>query len=219
MIPITPQILFFLETMLFASVVFMHIAKKNSGVIFLYSVQSLIIAVVLFYSSLIEASVLLVVVAVATFLVKVVIVPYFFSGLIKKHRLQFSVSTYLNTPLTLIALMLLTALSYSHFFGPLTILAPEKENALSLAIAMVLVSIFLIINRKGALSQMVGILSLENAIVSFAYVAGLETTAGLQVGILFDIFIWVVIATVFASMIYRHFGSLNVSVLKHLKEE
>ncbi|HKQ33142.1 MAG TPA: hypothetical protein VJV40_08055 [Thermodesulfobacteriota bacterium] len=215
----TPQILFFLETMLFASVVFMHIAKKNSGVVLLYSAQSLIIAVALFYSSLKEASVLLVSAALATFLVKVVIIPFFFSGLIKKHRLQFSVSTYLNTPLTLAALMLLTALSYSHFFGPLTILAPDKENALSLAIAMVLVSIFLIINRKGALSQMVGILSLENAIVSFAYVAGLETTAGLQIGILFDIFIWVVIATVFASMIYRHFGSLNVSELKHLKEE
>ena len=121
--------------------------------------------------------------------------------------------------MTLIVLALLTAFSYSHFFGPLAILAPDKENALSLAIAMVLISIFLIINRKGALSQMVGILSLENAIVSFAYVAGLETTAGLQVGILFDIFIWVVIATVFASMIYRHFGSLNVSILKHLKEE
>lgn len=219
MIPITPQILFFLETMLFASVVFMHIAKKNSGVIFLYAAQSLIIAIALFYSSLTEYSLLLVVVAVATFLVKVIIVPYFFSGLIKKHRLQFSVSTYLNTPMTLIALALLTALSYSHFFGPLAILAPDRENALSLAIAMVLISIFLIINRKGALSQMVGILSLENAIVSFAYVAGLETTAGLQVGILFDIFIWVVIATVFASMIYRHFGSLNVSILKHLKEE
>ncbi|HVY55664.1 MAG TPA: hypothetical protein VHC46_07910, partial [Thermodesulfobacteriota bacterium] len=190
-----------------------------SGVVLLYSVQSLIIAVVLFYSSLKEASVLLVAAALATLFVKVVIIPHFFSGLIKKHRLQFSVSTYLNTPLTLIALMLLTALSYSHFFGPLTILAPDKENALSLAIAMVLVSIFLIINRKGALSQMIGILSLENAIVSFAYVAGLETTAGLQIGILFDIFIWVIIATVFASMIYRHFGSLNVSELKHLKEE
>lgn len=214
-----PQFLFFLETILFASVVFMHLTKKNFTVIFLYTIQSLIIAGVLFYSSIMEASLLLMVVALMTFFVKVIIAPYFFFRLIKLHRLQFSVSTYLNSPMTFIIIALLTAFSYSHFFRPLTILSPHNGDALLLSMSMIFISIFLTVNRKGALSQMVGILSLENAIVSFAYITGLEATAGAQVGILFIIFIWIVIASVFASMIYNHFGTLNVSEMQNLKEE
>lgn len=214
-----PQFLFFLETMLFASVVFMHLTKKNFTVIFLYTIQSLIIAGVLFYSSINEASLLLMVVALMTFFVKGMIAPYFFLRLIRLHRLQFSVSTYLNSPMTFIVIALLTAFSYSHFFRPLTILSPHNGDALLLSMSMIFISIFLTVNRKGALSQMVGILSMENGIVSFAYITGLEATAGAQVGILFIIFIWVVIASIFASMIYNHFGTLNVSEMKNLREE
>lgn len=213
------QFLFFLETVLFLSVIFMHLARKNFAVIFLYAVQSFIITFILFSSSLKEVSSLFMVVAAATFLVKVVIAPYFFFRLMKKHRLQFSVSTHLNGPMTLIVLTLLTAFSYSHFFKPLTILAPQDGNALLLAVGMMLISIFLIVNRKGVLSQMVGILSLENAIVSFAHITGLEAGAGAQVGILFDILVWIIIASVFASMIYQHFGSLDASAMQHLREE
>ncbi len=219
MISIASQFLFFIETLLFISVIFMHLTRKNFTAIFLYAAQALIISIALFYSSLREASLLLLVVTIITFLVKVVIAPYFFFGLIKKHRLQFSASTYLNGPTTLIILALLTAFSYSYFFQPLTSLAPDDGNALLLAMGMMFISIFLIVNRKGVLSQMIGILSLENAIVSFVYIARLETTAGSQLGILFNILIWIIIATVFASMIYRHFGSLDASAMRHLKEE
>lgn len=216
---LSSQFLFFLETVLLASVIFMYLTRKNLTVILLYAIQSLIISGSLFYSSLLEASFLLMVAAIMTFLVKVVTAPLFFFRLIKKHQLQFSVSTYLNGPMTLIILALLIAFPYSRFFRPLATISPANADALLLSMSMIFISMFLTVNRKGALSQMVGILSMENAIVSFAYVSGLETTAGAQVGILFIIFIWIVIATVFASMIYHYFGSLDVSEMRHLKEE
>jgi len=216
---LTPQILFFLETMLLVSVIFMHIAKKNFTIILLYTAQSLIITIALFSSALKEASLLLMAVALATFLLKVVIAPRFFLGLMKKHQVQFSVSTYLNTPMSLIVLAFLIMFSHSHFFRPLTILAVHNEASLLLAMAMINISIFLIVNRKGVLSQMVGILSLENAIVSFAYISRLEAAPDAQIGILFAIVVWIVIASSFASMIYWHFGSLDTSAMRHLKEE
>ncbi|HBM15253.1 MAG TPA: hypothetical protein DD381_02745 [Lentisphaeria bacterium] len=216
---LSSHFLFFLETILFTSVVLMHLTKKNFTVILLYTVQSLVVSGVLFYSSIQEASFLLFIVAAMTFIVKVGIAPYFFFKLIKLHRLQFSVSTYLNSPMTFIVIALLTAFTYSHYFRKLTILSPSNGDALLLSMSMIFIAIFLTVNRKGALSQMVGILSFENAIVSFAYITGLETNAGAEVGILFIIFIWIIIATVFASMIYTHFGTLNVSQMKNLKEE
>jgi len=197
----------------------MQLARKTFTVIFLYSIQSLIIVFSLFYSSFKSGSLLLFGVAILTFLVKVVIAPYFFYRLVKKHKLNFSVSTYLNGPMTLIVVALLMAFSYSNFLSPLTILTTlSNENAIQLAVGMIFISLLLIINRKGVLSQMVGILSLENAIVSFAYVAGLETTVGPQIGILFDILVWIVIAILFASTIYKQFGTLNASAMNNLKE-
>jgi hydrogenase-4 component E len=153
------------------------------------------------------------------FVVKVLVAPRFFFGLVKKHQLKFSVSTYLNSPATLIVLALLTGVTYSQLFLPLTILSQNEGKTLLLAVATMFISIFLIINRRGALSQMIGILSLENGIVSFATLAGLEQAPGLQIGIMFDILVWIIIASVFASMLYRQFGSLDVTSMTHLKEE
>jgi hydrogenase-4 component E len=215
----SPHIFFLLEVLLFASVIFMHLSKKSSSVIALYVLQSLIIAMLLFGSSFQEASWSLFWVALVVFTVKVIVSPYFFQRLIRKNQLKFTASTYLNGPMTLITLALLTGLTYSRFFQPLTVLSRQNEHTLLLAVAMMLISVFLIINRKGALSQMIGVLSLENGIVSFACMAGLEQTPGLQLGIIFDILVWVIIATVFASMVYKQYGSLDVTAMTHLREE
>lgn len=213
------QPLFFFEVLIFLSVIFMHLSKKSTSVIYLYMAQSFIVTILLFSSFVKDLSFILLLVAVLIFGIKVVIAPYFFFGLIKKHQLKFSSSTYLNSPTALIVLAVLTAVTYSHLFRPLAVISPYNENSLLLAVATMFVSIFLMINRKGALSQMIGVLSLENGIVSFVFFAGLEQSPGLEIGILFDILVWVIIATVFASMIYKQFGSLDVSVMKNLKEE
>lgn len=214
-----PQMVFPLEVILFASVIFMHLSKKSSSVIALYVLQSLIIAAMLFGSAFEEASWSLLLASLVVFVVKVIVSPYFFHKLVSEHQLKFTASTYLNGPMTLVALAILTGVTYSRFFTHLTILAVQHENTLLLAVATMLISILLIINRKGALSQMIGVLSLENGIVSFACLAGLEQTPGLQLGIVFDILVWVIIATVFASMVYKQYGSLDVTAMTHLKEE
>jgi hydrogenase-4 component E len=128
------------------------------------------------------------------------------------------VSNYINTPLTLIIVAALTAIAHSSLFTPLVNIVPGNQELLSLALSAIFISLFLIVNRKGALSQIVGVLSLENSIVAFAFFAGLEQAPSLQLGIIFDISAWVVIATVFMSMIYKHFGSLDVTEMKSLKD-
>ena len=218
MTPIAPQLLLFLEIVIFASAVFLHLTKKNSSAVRLYIAQSSAISLLLLLPAIEESSPLLVIAIIATITVKLFIAPYFFFGLIKKHRLKYSVSTYLNTPITVLIIAALVAFTRTDVFSPLAQLAIEGRNLLLLSVATIMISLFLIINRKGALSQMLGILSLENGIVSFALFAGLEQNPGLQLGITFNILIWIIIATVFISMIYRQFGSLDVTTMKKLTE-
>ncbi len=207
-----------LLTIIFSTIVFLHIAKKNIGVVAAYSVQSFAIMLILLNSFFETGNVSLLFIAMLVLIVKVILAPVFFIKLIKKHELSFSVSTYLNTPLTLIIIAGLSALATSEKFAPLTSIIATNRTLLSLAFSAVFLSLFLIINRKGALSQIVGVLSLENSIVAFAIFAGLEQSPGLQIGVIFDIFVWLIIATVFMSMIYKHFGSLDVTSMNQLKD-
>jgi hydrogenase-4 membrane subunit HyfE len=218
MIPTSDNLLFSLLTLLFVSVSALHFVKKSGTAVRVYQAQSLVVAAALFGASLVNISLSLTLIAFATFALKVLAAPRFFFYLIKKHQLQFSASTYLNAPLTLVALAALIAFSYSRFVAPIAVLSPANADALLLGIAAMLISLGIVINHRGALFQMIGVLSLENAIVAFTSVAGLEMTGGLQAGILFDIFVWVGIAGIFVSMIYRHFGSLDATSMRHLKE-
>jgi hydrogenase-4 component E len=98
-------------------------------------------------------------------------------------------------------------------------LAGGNLNAIPLALAAIFISIFLSINRRGALSQIIGVLSLENGIIALTAFLGITESSGLDIGVSFDIAVWVVIAALFLSMMYKQFGSLDVSKLKELKEE
>ncbi len=212
------QFLFLTEAIIFASVIFMNLSKKVSIIVMLYVIQSIMVALLLFFSEFEELDFSLWSVIFLILAVKAVIAPYFFMSLIKKSNLKFNISSYLNAPFTLVALAILTVVSNADFFKPLATLSLFNEKSLLMAVAVILISIFLIINKRGVLSQMVGILSLENGIVSFAAFAGMEQTIGLEAGIIFDILMWVIIATVFATMVYGQFGSLDSTSMKHLKE-
>lgn len=212
---LSPQVLL---GVVFLTNIFFHITRKNFGAVLAYGIQSLAIAMILFNSFFEKDIVPLLFIALLFLIVKAFVVPIFLVRLIKKYEIKFSVSTYLSTPLTLISIATLVAIAHSEKLAPLTSIISFNRSLLSLALSAMFLSLFLIINRRGAISQIIGVLSLENSIVAFAIFAGLEQSVGLQVSIVFDIFIWFVIATALASMIYKHFGSLEVTSMKQLKD-
>ncbi len=208
----------YLLGIIFLTVVFSNIAKKKSASIIAYGIQSLVVTVLIFDSFLKTGSLPLLFIVLLTFVVKVVLAPLFFFRLMKTNKVVFSAPTYLNNPLSFIVIAFLTAVAHSQKFYPLTTIVPAHQSLLSLSLSLILISFFLIVNRKGALSQIIGVLTFENSIVAFSLFAGLEQSVALQIGIIFDIFVWIVISTVFISMIYKHFGSLDVSSMIKLRD-
>jgi len=192
-------------------------SESRSSVI-LYAAQSLVVSLMLIIFSFQENSSGLFVSALAMLAVKVAIMPIFFFNLINKQKLKFATTSYLSVPMTLLVIMFIVVLANSSVFRSLTSIPSEYSTAIPIALSGILASLFLTINKRGALSQIIGILSLENCIVSFASIIGLKQTLVLELGIIFDIFVWSVIATVFISMMYKHFGSLNITQITHLKD-
>lgn len=206
----------FLEVIVFVVALFFHLANRNKSMVFGYILQSLTVSAILLIIAGIESFELLVP-ALLTFLVKTVIAPLFFFRLIRRHQIIFSGTTYLSAPLTFIVIFLLTALSFSSMFSPLAAIS-DHPGTVPFGVASLFISLFLLINRKGALSQIIGILSMENAIVTTAAFLGLEGNLALELGIAFDIIVWVTIASVFVTLVYKQFGTLDVSAMKQLKE-
>jgi hydrogenase-4 component E len=214
----TESFLQFLLTFFFLTIVFFHVAKKNFGVAIAYGLQSLVVVTLLVISFFETRNLSILAIAFLMLIVKVILAPIFIVNLIRKHNLTFLVSTYVSLPLTLIIVAALAGIAHSAIFSSLINIVPANHQFLSLALAALLISIFLTINRRGAISQIIGVLSLENSMVVFAFFAGLEQSPALQLGIAFDIIVWFMIATIFISMIYKHFGSLDVTEMKQLKD-
>ncbi len=213
------ELSFSLDLVAFLVTIALHLVKTNRNIIRLYAIQSLMVASFLFLVGIAEGSSGFLFVAVLTLCIKVIIAPLFFSRLVRRYGSRFTVNNYLSTPWTLIVLMGLVFFSYSQIFLPLGMLVPEAYGVFPLNLALIFVSIFMLINRRGAFSQMIGILSLENSILLLATFIGIHQPIALEMGIVFDVVIWMIIAQVFISMIYRQFGSLNVTKMKNLTEE
>lgn len=211
----TFQLQSLLELTIFLSIVFMNIARRNSSLMLAYLVQSSMLVILLGIQALQEDALGIIIVTLILLVVKVIVTPTLLFRLLKQQKLNISVSTYLNIPLTLGVLVLLSIFAQSEVFSSFSGFIPQFRMML---IGSMLMSIFLTINRKGALSQIIGILSLENAIFVFGHFLGTKQSASLEVGILFDVLFWVVISSVFVRMMFKHFGSIDVTGLQKLKK-
>ncbi len=213
-----PQLIFMLESLLFLACVFMHIAKKNSTLVTIYALQSLSVIALLAAIGISEHETGLVLAAVLTFVVKIILAPIIFMRAIKNHDEKSVADTYLSMPLTLIVILVLFLLAQADVFAVLAHAREGAENFVHLSLASIFISMFLAINEKGIVDQIIGVLSMENAIVALGAFLGLEHTFALELGILFDICMWMVGASVFISLIHRHFGTLDTSVIKDLHD-
>lgn len=213
------NLLFIMTVIVYVAAVWMHLAKKNSAVVNLYAFQSAAISFALIALAVIERSFVLFLIAVVVAALKVFIAPRILTQIIHRHKLVFLVSNYLNLPLTLATIGILTFGVINSLALPLHILDKTGDlRVIPLLLAAMAISIFLVINRKGAISQVIGILSLENSITAIAIVAGLEQSPVFQIGILGEILIWVVIANTFLTMMYQKFRALDTSALQELRE-
>lgn len=214
----TIQLTLTLESLIFLAAVFSHLIKKNKTLISVYCAQSLALSVLLAGIGIIEHAEGLLLAAGMTFVAKVILAPTIFTRVMKQFDERALTGAYLNTPLTLIAMLTLVLFAYADVFEPLVGLSANGGGVMHLALAGIFVSLLLTINRKGVVHQIIGVLSMENGIVALGALAGLEHTFALELGMIFDVVMWMVGASVFIALVHQHFGTLDTSVIKDLRD-
>jgi|SRR5579859_2431230 len=201
---------------LILTIVGLAVARRISTCVLLFSMQSVIITAQVAATAYLENSREAWVVAGLVFTFKVLGIPYAFFWLVERLKSPRDVKASTTPAQSVFVVVVMVFISYaavrSYVFG---IRVPE--DALAAAVALILTGAFLMVSRKKALMQMLGLLVLENGI----FLAALTTTFGMplviEMGVLFDVVVGLLLMGIFTFRIRDTFEHLDVSRLRRLR--
>jgi hydrogenase-4 component E len=183
----------------------------------LYAAQSLLLSVLAVVVAATQHIPELYVLAGLSFLLKVLLVPYVVTRLLRNTSTEIAGSGVLGVASEVLIAIVVAAFGF-FAIGALDLHSEVLPSAsLSLAFAVVLVAFLLIIVRRDLISQAVGFFSLENGVslASLVIAAGLPLI--LEVAFLFDLLVAVVIFGVLAAATHGRSGSVSTAMLNELR--
>jgi hydrogenase-4 component E len=157
-------------------------------------------------------------VAGVVLLAKGVVIPGLLARVVRADPGSRETAPLVNVPASLVAAGALVVLSYL-VAGRITALAPDPLTRLTpLGLATVLVGFFVLVTRRKAVSQIVGLLLLDNgvALVAFLLTAGVPLLV--ELGASFDLLLVVVVLQVLATTIRARFGHVDLDQLRELHD-
>src|ERR1700739_2391512 len=157
--------------------------------------------------------------AAATFLLKVVLLPWLLHRLIDRLPVRWGGEALLKTPLTMLIGILLVVFAF-NLASPVAALSASIARAtLGIALASVLLSFLMMITRAKAVPQVIGFLSMENSLFFAATAATNGMPMLVELGIALDVLMGFLILGVFMFQIREQFDSLDIHHLERLREE
>ncbi len=154
--------------------------------------------------------------ALLTLATKGILIPLFLRRIVRQMRVTHEVVPYISNSLSLAISGILVAVVYASLKEGIFVTGFSR-NVLQISLAVILISLFILITRKKALTLVVGLLFMENGL----FLAGFSLTFGMptiiELGVLFDMLMGVIILGIFAVQIKRAFASADLDKLTVLK--
>ncbi|MCZ7398920.1 MAG: hypothetical protein O8C62_04445, partial [Candidatus Methanoperedens sp.] len=147
------------------------------------------------------------IVALLTLVIKAAVIPYIFIYIIREIKVKREVELYVNVSPSLIIGGVLVVISY-YLIRSINIISELSSFALSASMSLVSIGLFVMISRKKAIMQMLGILIMENGL----FLGAISLTYGMpllvELGIFFDVLIGVLIMGILIFRINKTFESI-----------
>ena len=194
------------------------VRTRLEGQVRAFEWQSYVLALLSMLIALYSGSVELFGVGVALIVVKGVVIPRVLNRAVANLGLLRVAVPYLGTAPALIICGLLTIVAF-YVMTPIAASNPlPTADAIPLAFAGVLIGFFIMVNRRRAVTQILGFLMLENGIFLFALLATYGVPFIVEMGVFLDVLVAVLIMEVFVYRIKDNFDSIDVGELGKLKE-
>lgn len=182
-----------------------------------FAVQSVMLALVAAVLAHYTGSEHIYLVAGLTLVVKGIVIPRFLMYSVDRLKVKREIEPLVGIPGSLLISGALIIVSY-YVTEPLISSAETvTRNCLAISMSVVLIGMFMMISRRKALTQMVGLLMMENGL----FLGIISTTYGMplivEIGIFFDVFMAVLIMGIFAFRVNRSFETLDTTFMRRLR--
>ena len=157
-------------------------------------------------------------VAALLLLIKAVGIPILLKRMARRFGTERELEPYVNTATSLLVGGLLVLLAYLVASPLVSVSQLPTRTGMPLAMGLVFVSLFVIISRKKALTQVVGFLMLENAIALLAVLGTHGIPIIVEIGVFLDVALGFIVMQVFVYQIHETFESIDVEQLNRLRE-
>jgi hydrogenase-4 component E len=183
----------------------------------LFAVQSLFLGIVAATIAVSQSRHELFVMAGLTFVLKTFLIPRFLMRMINRIGIHREIEPFLNVPASLLVCLGLTVVGYRVSTGFPEGAGGVSHHLIGVALSMLLIGLFLMVTRKKAITQILALLTVENAV----FLVAVGVTSGMpfvvELGISFDVILAVLILGVLVQRIVDRFESMDVSRLSKLK--
>lgn len=182
-----------------------------------YGYQGMILTISTLVFAYLNRSIHLVFVAALIFAVKTVFIPKTLGKTIEKLNIKYEKNPLIRNSASILISLMICAFIYYMIFTKIdgidTLLCFELANG----ICVVFLGMFLMLSRKKAVSQVLGLMLIENGMYAAALfgVGGMPLTV--EIGTFFDLFFAVLIMKVFIERINITFGSIDSTKLTNLR--
>lgn len=197
--------------LLFAAVLLTRVSNLRAAINILLF-QSVIVALACSIIGLQTGEVHMYIAAILTGVIKVGLIPLALLRIVTHLRREREV---VNSNFSSLMAVLAIILSYGLVNKSLPNVA--AKGTLAAALALTLIGLLLIMTRRQAVMQIVGLITMENGL----YLVGLSITKGLpliiELGIFLDVLVAVVVLVILTHRLKLSFETTDTSILKELK--
>jgi len=183
----------------------------------LYGLQSLLLAIVAITIAISESHRELLVTAALTIVLKTILIPWFLMRTVDRIGIHREIEPFLNVPVSLLICVGLTVVGYRVSTGFEEGSQLVTHHLIGVALSLLLIGLFLMVTRKKAITQILALLTVENAVFLVAVGATPGMPFVVELGISFDVILAVLTLGVLVQRIVDRFESMDVSRLSKLK--
>ncbi len=156
-------------------------------------------------------------VAAALLVLKGIALPALLRRMVQRVAADLRIAPYVNTETSLVIAGLLVLFAYVLARPLMLVSQLPTRGGLPVAMALVFVSLFIIVSRRKAITQIIGFLMLENAIALLAAVGTGGVPLLVELGVFLDALMVFLVMQVFVYHIHETFDTVDVDELQRLK--
>ena len=156
-------------------------------------------------------------VAAVLLALKGIAIPALLRTMQRRFGAQREATPYVNTEISLVIASLLVLFAYVLARPWMTVTSLPTRQGLPLAMGLLFVSLFIVVSRKKAITQVIGFLMLENAIALLAAVGTYGVPLLVEFGVFLDALMGFLVMQIFVYHIHETFDSIDVEELTRLR--